>query len=167
MRLGCEVAAGGRAVPGVDAEVGQQRVAGVAEHLQVAALVGVAVVVDPVGPDTCPVQCQRLRQVIAVGHRPGVGAVDQRVLGPRQRLPGADAVGAQCQQHVHQAVVAHPLQLGGGHAAGESTSDWATILSISSSVSSGTSVSFVQGHFNDGPNWAMKWRMPFSPPAIR
>ncbi len=41
------------------------------------------------------------------------------------------------------------------------------IVSSSSSVSSGTSISFVHGHFNAGPNWAMKWRMPASPPAIR
>ena len=34
-------------------------------------------------------------------------------------------------------------------------------------VSSGTSISLVQGHFRHGPNWAMKWRMPASPPAMR
>ena len=46
-------------------------------------------------------------------------------------------------------------------------SDWATSFSISASVSSGTSVSFVHGHCRAGPNCAMKWRMPASPPAMR
>ena len=46
-------------------------------------------------------------------------------------------------------------------------SDCSTIRSSSSSVSSGTSVNFVHGHFSAGPNCSMKWRMPASPPAMR
>ena len=107
MCLGREVAAGRRAVAGVDADVGQQRVAGVAEHLQVAALVGVAVVVDPLRANARPVEYQRLRQVVAGGHHPGVGAIDQRApSAAASDFSGADAVGAKRQQHVHQAVVA-------------------------------------------------------------
>ena len=59
VRLDREVAAARRQVRGVDADVAQQGVRGVAEQLQVAALVRVAVVVDPLRADAVAVQAQR------------------------------------------------------------------------------------------------------------
>ena len=46
-------------------------------------------------------------------------------------------------------------------------SDWSAIFATSASSRSGTSISFVHGHFSAGPNWARKCRIPASPPAMR
>ena len=54
MRFGCEVAAGGRAGSRRRRRGRPSSASGVAEHLQVAALVGVAVVVDPLGANRAP-----------------------------------------------------------------------------------------------------------------
>ena len=67
MALDREVAAR-RQIRPVDAEVGEERVGGVAEDLQVAALVRVAVVVDPVGGDLGRVQRERPGEIVAVAH---------------------------------------------------------------------------------------------------
>ena len=69
VRLDGEVAADALEVGGVDADQAQQRVGRVAEHLQVAALVRVAVVVHPLRRHRGRVQLQRLREVGRGGGR--------------------------------------------------------------------------------------------------
>ena len=95
----------------VEADQAQERVRGVAEQLQVAALVHVAVIVDPVGRDRRPVEAQGLGEVDGVD----VGLAEARVVEPRrvllEDLPGTPVVRLQALHHRDQAVVAQPLQL--------------------------------------------------------
>ena len=167
VRLDGEVAAHALEVGGVDPDQAQQRVGRVAEHLQVAALVRVPVVVHPLRRHRRRVQAQRPGEVgrrrrrprpaascssalVALEHR--AGAVVLRRAGPGSPRPGSRRAAARARGSSWPPAWA---------------SDCATSFSTNASVSSGTSVSFVHGHSSAGPNCSMKWRMPASPPAVR
>jgi hypothetical protein len=105
------VAAARGHVGGVDSDVAKQRVRGFAEHLEVAALGGVAVVIDPLGKHSCPVEAQRCVEVVAVRRRRGVEGVEERALVIVEHSARPDAVRAQRLHHRDEAVVAHLLQL--------------------------------------------------------
>jgi hypothetical protein len=98
-------------VGGVDPEVAQQGVGGIAERLQVAALVRVAVVVDPLGEHARAVQAQRPGEVVVVGHDPGVARVEERPLVVGEHRAGPEAVRPQALHDRDQAVVAELLEL--------------------------------------------------------
>ena len=101
----------GSAVPVIDARVPEERVGGIAEHLQVARIGHVTVVVDPLGPHVGLQQSQRL---LGGGDtRAGAGSRGfvQTFLERPQGGAGADVVGLQHLLDRDQVVVPQSLQL--------------------------------------------------------
>ena len=137
--------------------------------LHVAAVVGVAVVVDPIrrarrARESGSARTGRCRATTRLPRSNSACSKSASVLPaakPRLRRPCITST-RQSSRSASSSRIDRP---------GVCRSTWsslcAQIVSSSSSVSSGTSISFVHGHFSAGPNWAMKWRMPASPPAMR
>ena len=92
----------------------QQRVRRVPEHLEIAALGHVVVVVDPVGCDAVRVEREGAREIMGLGARGAMGAgVELRLVGAKDG-PCPVVVGAEPLHDGHQAVVPKPGELANG-----------------------------------------------------
>ena len=149
----------------VEPDVAQECVGRVGEHVEVAALGHVAVVVDPLRADDgrraggaastrrpapgCAWRASKSARLVLAQHLACCVACERSACRIATRLSSRDAL-----ELAHRQPAGLLVRLRGDR-------------SINSSVSSGTSVSFVHGQLSAGPNCAMKCRMPPSPPAIR
>jgi len=77
-----EVAPALREVLRIDAEVAKERVRRVAEQLQVATLVNVTVVVDPVGRHARRLESHRLREIVVLPQHVRVAGLEEHALPP-------------------------------------------------------------------------------------
>ncbi len=109
VRLDREVAAARGEILGVDADRPQQRVARVAEQLQVAALVDVAVVVDPVGGHPRTVEAEQAGAVQLRARR--TRRSEEPALPFGEGRAGSGLVSPQCLEHGDEDVVTRALEL--------------------------------------------------------
>ena len=146
------VAAASLVVLGRAADEAQHGIGRISEDLEIAAFGHVAVVVHPLRIDRGGVQLQGLGEINRLVLASVVGQLEELGVIGLQHLAGAPPLGLQRLHDRHEVVVADTTCL--------------AIFSTNSSVISGVSISLVQGHFSAGPNWAIKCRMPCSPPAM-
>ena len=152
-------------VRGVDADVAEERVRRVAEHLEVAALGHVAVVVDPRGVDRRLVQAQRSRRIVdpsrvaaAANSRASCSSehlargVPARRGAPAAARRGCRRAGARARAPTSPSACA---------------SDCAPIVSTSSSVELRDVRQLRPRPLQGRPELREEVRMPSSPPAMR
>ena len=112
MALDGVIAVAATQVVGVDAEVAQEGIGSIARHLRVAAVVGVAVVINPLGGNTNLVHLERLSRV--GGHCWSRSAIEQRAFEVGEHLSGAIANSAQTLHDRYQAIVAKLFEFANG-----------------------------------------------------
>ena len=112
MALDGVIAVAAAQVVGVDAEVAQEGIGSIARHLRVAAVVGVAVVINPLGRNANLVHLEWLSRVGC--HCWSRSAIEQCALEVGEHLASAVANSAQTLHDRHEAIVAKLFEFADG-----------------------------------------------------